>query len=237
MTARLDPAPGLVVSPGMLDAVPPVVRRYLTWAQIAGQPIPGSVLLRQTGRIRSGNDKPWLRFTADESFLIAPPAFSWLARVCVAGLPILRAWDSYVDGRGWMQIRVAHLFPLAGHRGGAMNEASLLRYLSEMVWFPAAFLLGSVEWRQLDDNSAQVTIHDAGLSATGTLRFDGEGRPLEFTALRQRYVGRNRFRTEPWIAAYIGYGERNGVQVPTEGWGGYRLPSGVLRYIELRVDT
>lgn len=106
-----------------------------------------------------------------------------------------------------------------------------------MVWFPAAFLLGNVEWRRLEQNTAQATIHDAGLSAIGTLRFDDDGRPREFTARRNRHLGGNRFRADPWIVAYTAYGELDGVRVPTEGWAGYCLPSGLQRYIELRVEA
>lgn len=234
--ARLEPATGRIVTPAMLDRVPPVVRRYLNWAGVVGQPIPGSMALRQAGRIRPGAGRPWWRFTADQSFLMGLPAFGWLAHVRVAGLQLLRVRDSYVAGRGRMEVRFARVVPLANHRGDVLNEAALLRYLSEMVWFPAALLLGNVEWRQLDQNTAQATIHDAGLSATGTLRFDNHGRPLEFTARRGRHLGGNRFRADPWIVAYTAYGQLNGVRAPTEGWAGYCSPSGTQRYVELRVE-
>lgn len=181
------------------------MRRYLNWAGVVGQSMPGSMALRQAGRIRPGTDQPWWPFTADQSFLMGQPAFRWLAHVRVAGLPLLRVWDSYIAGRGRVEVRLARVVVLANDRGGVMNEAALLRYVTEMVWFPAAFLLGNVEWRPLDHNTAQVTIHDAGLSATGTLRFDDDGRPLEFTARRNRHLGSNQFPADPWIAAYTAW--------------------------------
>jgi hypothetical protein len=234
--ARLQPAPGDVVTREMLDGAPPAMRRYLTWTGVVGRPIPGSMALRQTGRIRPDNDKPWWRFSAEESFLMGLPAFRWLAHVRMAGLPLLRVSDSYIAGRGRTQVRLARVLTVADHRGSEINEAALLRYLSEMVWFPAAFLLGNVDRRQIGRNAAHVTIRDAGLSVTGTFRFDDVGRPLGFTALRSRDLGGNRFHADPWIAAFTAYGELNGVRVPIEGWSGYRLPSGILRYIELRVE-
>ena len=228
-------APGTLVTASMLEAVPPCVRRYLGWSGVGGRHIPASVTLRQTGRMRSANDRRWMRFTAEEDFLTGPPAFSWRARVSVAGVPLVRGWDSYVHGRGRMRIRLAHAMTLADLTGEEMNRASLLRYLSEMTWFPAAFLLAPVRWEEIDDRSARVSITDSGLTATGTLSFGPDGRPLEFSAPRHRHLGRGRFSLEPWAAPFTGYGLVHGLRVPTAGAAEYRLAAGTVRYIELRV--
>jgi hypothetical protein len=237
MTTRLVPVPGDVVTPGMLDAVPPPARRYLDWAGVEGQPIPGSVAQGQLGRLRSADDKPWRPFVAEENFVTAPPGFSWRARVRVAGMPLVRGWDSYLHGRGWMQIRLGGVLTIADLHDGPMNQASLLRYLNEMVWFPAAYVLGNIRWAEIDERTAQVSITDAGLTASGTMRFGHDGRPLEFTALRHRHLGQGRFSLDRWVTPYSEYGELSGVRVPTAGWAEYRLPAGPLRYIELRVHA
>ncbi|HET9082656.1 MAG TPA: DUF6544 family protein [Trebonia sp.] len=57
-----------------------------------------------------------------------------------------------------------------------MDQAEMMRYLSEMIWFPAAFLAGNISFQAVDDSSAQVTLTDHGRTATGTLFFDTEGR-------------------------------------------------------------
>ena len=51
-----------------------------------------------------------------------------------------------------------------------------MRYLSEMIWFPAAFLAWNISFEPVDDSSARVTLTDHGQTASGTLFFDKEGR-------------------------------------------------------------
>ena len=117
-----------------------------------------------------------------------------------------------------------------------MNAAALLRYLSEMVWFPGAFLLRNIAWRSVNDRAVQVSIDDAGLIAAGTLSIGSDGRPCEFAATRDRRLGGGRFEPTSWIATYTDHGELHGVRVPTAGWAEYRLPSGPMPYIHLRIQ-
>jgi hypothetical protein len=93
-------APGAVVTAAMLDALPLVVRHYLDWAGVEGRGVPACVSLRQQGRLRSANESRWMPFTAEEDYVTEPAAYSWRARVRVAGLPLVRARDSYVGGHG-----------------------------------------------------------------------------------------------------------------------------------------
>lgn len=228
-------APGMLVTPAMLDSLPTPVRRYLDWSRVEGQLIPTSFSLRQQGRLRSANDKPWMPFTAEEDFITGPPGFSWRATVRFAGLPLVRAWDGYVSGQGRMQVRLARVFTMADLTGGAMNQASLLRYLNEMTWFPAAFLLGNVEWQAIDDQSARVSITDCGLTVSATMSFGADGRPVEFAATRHRHRGQGRFTLEPWVTPFTDYGVVNDVRVPTAGCAEYRPASGAVKYLELRL--
>jgi hypothetical protein len=225
-------APGTIVTATMLDGLPAPVRRYLDWCGVEGRHVPATVAVRQIGRLRSANDKPWMAFTAEENFVTGPPAFSWRARVRQSGVPLVRAWDSYVGGRGRMRIRLAGLLTIADLSGAEMNQACLLRYLNEMAWFPAAFLVGNVSWEEIDDRSARVTITDSGLTAGGVLTFGRDGRPLEFAAPRHRHLGKGHFALEPWATPFTDYGVLNGVRVPTAGWAEYRTSTETVKYIE-----
>jgi hypothetical protein len=235
MTRTSPVMPGALVTAAMLDMVPAAARRYLDWTGVEGRYIPSTVCLTQVGRLRSTEDKPWMNFVAEQDYITDPPAFSWRARVRVGGLPLVRAWDSYVSGQGRMQVRLARAITLADLAGDAMNEASLLRYLNEMTWFPGAFLLPNIRWHELDERSVRVSIADSGLTATGMLTFGADGRPVEFVALRQRHLGKGRMRVEPWATPYTDYGLMNGVMVPTAGWAEYRTAGEVCRYIEVEL--
>lgn len=228
-------APGTIVTPAMLDGLPATVRRYLDWSGVEGRHVPASVTLHQVGRLRMANDKPWLPFTAEEDFGTGPPVFSWRARVRYSGVPLVRAWDSYVGGRGRMRIRLAHVLTIGDLSGAELDQAALLRYLNEMAWFPAAFLLGNVSWEEIDDHSARVTITDSGLTASGVLTFGRDGRPIEFTAPRHRHLGKGRFSLQPWATPFTDYDVLDGVRVPTAGWAEFRTAAETVKYIELEL--
>jgi hypothetical protein len=52
----------------------------------------------------------------------------------------------YADGHGRMLIKVASLWPVVDARGEQMDQAAMMRYLSEMIWFSAAFLADNISF-------------------------------------------------------------------------------------------
>ena len=105
---------------------------------------------------------------------------------------------------------------------------------------PAAFLAGNVSFEAVDDSSARVTLTDHGRTATGTLFFDEEGRVTGFVAKRYRTPGAS--SPDTWSTPVTGYGEFEGLRLPSRGKAIYKLPGGDLEYInvtvtELHYDT
>jgi len=58
---------------------------------------------------------------------------------------------------GRVLVKVASLWPVADASGEQMDQAEMMRYPSEMIWFPAAFLAGNISFEAVDDSSARVT--------------------------------------------------------------------------------
>ena len=46
-----------------------------------------------------------------------------------------------------MLVKVASLWPVADASGEQIDPAAMMRYLSEMIWFPAAFLADNISFR------------------------------------------------------------------------------------------
>ena len=101
-------------------------------------------------------------------------------------LAVGRARDMYAEGKGRILVKVASLWPVADASGEPMDQAAMMRYLSEMIWFPAAFLADNISFAPVDGSSARVTLTDHGRTATGTLVFDQQGRLTGFVAKRYR---------------------------------------------------
>jgi hypothetical protein len=237
LVARPRPAHAPVATEEMLAALPEPARRYLRYTGILGTPLVDTVRVRQAGHMRPSKDGIRLPITAVQWYTVDPPGFVWDASVPVAGLPVVRGRDGYLEGRGMMTIRIASLFPVVDASGPEMDQASLLRFLSEMPWFPSAFLRDRVSWEAVDDTTVRVAITDGDARASGTLEIDAEGRLVAFRSERHAMVGKG-FELRPWTAPTYGYGEFEGLRLPVRGAAVWTLPDGSeLPYIEMELTA
>jgi hypothetical protein len=229
-----------VVTEQVLADLPDPVRRYLRYTGVVGKPFPGTIWLRQEGKMRAGPGQRWMPLDAEEHYSVQPPGFVWAGTARLGPLPVARARDMYAGGAGRMLVKVASLWPVVDASGAQVNQAAMMRYLSEMVWFPAAFLAGNISFEAVDDSSARVTLTDHGQTATGTLFIDQQGRLTDFVA--KRYRTPDSSDPDTWSTPFTGYGEFEGLRLPSRGKAIYKLPGGDLEYIDvtvtdLRYDT
>jgi hypothetical protein len=94
-------------------------------------------------------------------------------------------------------------------------------------------LAGNISFEAVDDSSARVTLTDHGRTATATLFFDQEGRVADFVAKRYRTLDAS--DPETWSTPVTGYGEFEGLRLPTRGKATWKLPGGDLEYIEVTI--
>jgi len=234
MTANENPQGEKLVSAAMLDHLPEPVKRYLNYTGLVGKPWADTVFLKQTGRFRLGADRPWMPMTAEEWYTTDPPSLLWKARFKMAGLPLLSGRDRYEGGRGHMFGKLAGLYTIFDTRGPELDQATMIRYLNEIMWFPNAFLGEHITWQSVDDHSADATFSDGGKSVTGRWFFDEQGRITNFTAKRYREIAGN-YSLDDWSTPMTGYGQLAGLNLPTHGQAVWNLPDGDLIYAELTI--
>jgi len=223
-----------LVSAERLDGLPAPVRRYMEWTGVVGKPWIHTAWVRQEGRFRQGFDKPWMPMKAEQVFTINPLGMVWQARFWMFGLPLMRARDTYKGGQGHMFGKAAGLFTIFDDRGEQLTQGTLTRFLSEMIWFPIAYLRDNVTWTAVDDHSADVTLTDHGRTAGGRMFFDDLGRPTTFEAMR--YKGDNgSYELTPWHTPTTEYGIRGGLNIPVRGEVFWRLPEGDLTYGDFKI--
>jgi hypothetical protein len=234
LDAPRPPHPPLVTEE-MLAGLPEPAQRYLRYAGVVGKPLVDTVRLRQRLRMRVAPDAPSLPMVAEQWYTVDPPGFIWDATVPVEGLPLVRGRDGYVEGRGLMTIRLGSVAPVVDAAGPEMDQASLVRHLSEMPWFPSAFLRESVTWEAIDDSNVRVTLAHGDRRATGVLEIDAEGGLIAFRAERYAMVGKG-FELRPWTAPTYAYGEFEGLRLPVRGAAVWTLPDGTeLEYITVEL--
>jgi len=223
-----------IITEDILKHLPEVVQRYLTYTGVVGYPWINTVRLKQTGKFRQGLDRPWMPVTAEEFYTIKPPSLVWNARFKLFGLPLLRAKDRYENGHGHMFGKLAGVFTIFDATGEELDQATMIRYLNEIMWFPTAFLGDNISWEGIDEHSARVIFTDAGRSVSAEMYFDALGRLTNFTTMRYREI-QGEFSLDPWSTPITGYGELAGLKLPIKGQAVWNLPSGDLPYADLEI--
>lgn len=224
-------ATGTIVTEADLAPLPEPVQRWMRWAKVVGRERVRTVRLRQVGELRQAIDKPWMPLEAEQYYTVDPPAFIWYANVRLGFIPFMQGRDSYIDGHGNMLIKIGGWFVVADGHGPKLDQGTLLRYLSEIIWFPSAALASYITWSPVDSNSARATMSYGGVTASALFIFDAEGKPVDLRA--ERYYAEGSI--EQWSTPSTAYGEFQGVRMPTKGEAIWKLKSGDLSYIRLEI--
>lgn len=223
-----------VVTEDMLDALPEPVQRYMHWTGVVGKPWIHTALIRQEGVFRLAADKPWMPMRAEQAFTVDPPGFRWRARFKMFGLPLFSANDSYREGQGHMFGKAAGLFTLFDDSSEKLTQGTLMRYLSELIWLPIAYLGDNVTWTAVDERSADVALTDHGRTASGRMFFDELGRPVTFETMRYR-EDKGEYTFLPWHTLSTEWGQRGGLNIPVRGEVYWLMPEGKLTYGDFAV--
>jgi hypothetical protein len=223
-----------LITPAMLENLPAPVQRYMGYTGVVGTPWIATARLRQEGTFRTGADRPWMPVRAEEFYTTEPPSLVWNARFKLFGLPLLRARDRYDAGQGHMYGKLAGLYTVFDAKGEELNQATMIRYLNEIMWFPTAFLGANISWAALDDDSARVTFTDHGKSVSADIFFDADGRLTNFKTMRYR-ENDGAYTLDPWSTPISAYGRLAGLNLPTRGTAVWSLESGDLSYADLEI--
>jgi hypothetical protein len=132
--------------PHDFEHLPPPVQGYLRRAIAPGTPLASAVRLRMHGSIRL---KRWRHFVAEE-VIVRGRGMIWRAKVRM-GATSVRGFDSYVDGTGAMQWKLAGVVPLVHAAGADVTRSAAGRFAAESIWLPSVFCDERVAWRASDD--------------------------------------------------------------------------------------
>lgn len=223
-----------VVTAADLEGLPPVVAKWMVSSGMVGKERPGTVRLRQSGEMRTKPEQAWMPFTADYYYTVKQPGFIWHADVKAAPLVHLAGRDMLYRNHGHMLIKLLSLITVADSRGKEIDQGSLVRYLAETVYFPAAALSDFITWEAVSDNSAKATISVEGSKTSGTFVFDDKGNPVEFTA--PRYMEENgQYSMEKWRVMMRDHREYNGMVLPAEVEVIWDLSTGEFKWFKSRL--
>jgi hypothetical protein len=239
-TSRLiknsDNSTSTVVVDSMIIELPNVVRKWLLNSGIMGKDQINSVYLEQDLQmLMKPNQKEWNKAKAQQYFTTDPPAFNWSVNLKMNSFLEVVGRDKFEDGKGEMIIKLLSLIPVANSKQNEkINQATLQRYLAEIVWFPSAALSPYITWKSIDEFSAKATMEYNGTKGSGTFYFDKDGNFEKFKAMR--YQDSNAIDPIEWTVIATKIEERNGINIPVACEASWKLESGNWTWLKLKIN-
>lgn len=217
-----------------LNGLPNPVQHWLREAGVIGKERAVSVRLKQEGFFRRSPDSKWMPYHAVQYYTIDVPAFLWHAKI--KALPVMRlsVRDKYQNGHGNMLIRLFGLIPVGNATDPKLDQGTLLRFLNETMWFPSAALSKYITWEAIDDSSARATMEYKGVQGSAIFYFNKDGMIKNMVA--NRYMEKHgEYEMHPWATPISKYRTFDGITIPAEGEGIWKLDSGDFSYIKLKI--
>lgn len=197
------------------------------------QGCPTTIQIHQTGEMRLSEQGRWLTFTAIQDFAIRQPGFVWRATFRVAPWVHIEVVDSYVQGKGRLEGRLLGSIPFLRAAGSSIDKGELMRYLAELIFFPAALLNNpALHWQDLNEFTVEVR----GEPDTAVhFNFDHNDDLINITAPNRPRMVEGKAVETPWSCAASDYRTLGGYDIPTFGQVSWQLEDGPFLYWRGRI--
>ncbi len=178
----------------------------------------------------------WIDAQAQQYSFIKKPAFIWTTNAKMYSWLNFHGRDKFEDGIGEMTIKINSLVPLVKAKGEKIDEASLQRFLAEIVWFPSFALSEFIFWEAVDKNQAKATLTCEGIKVSGVFEFTDNGDFNRFSTLR--YFGNEKeAKMYEWIIEAEDYKSFEGIKVPSKISATWRLEDGDWTWLKSEVTA
>ena len=216
-------------------ALPDPVTRWLSASGISGNGQINTVWLKQRIRMKmKPGQKKWNEAVASQVFTVENPAFIWSVRMKILPFISITGRDKFSEGKGEMLIKIFSLFNLVNEKGRKIDEATLQRYLAEIVWFPSAALSPYIIWEPVDSLTAKATMSYKGTHGSGTFYFNRQGDFVKFSTLRYKNNKPDARRYE-WIITAKEHKVINGIRIPFRSEVSWVTESGSWTWLNLEI--
>ncbi|MFX0557856.1 DUF6920 family protein [Maribacter sp. CXY002] len=224
-----------IISKQSISNLPTVVQKWLTISGIIGKkPISSVHVIQEIQLKMNTGQKHWKIGKAEQYFTVKPPAFIWNIDAHINSILNVTGRDKFENGNGEMIIKLLSLISVADIKNSEkVNQASLQRYLAEIVWFPTACLSPQISWEPIDAYSAKATMKVNGTKGSGIFHFDTIGNFQKFTAMR--YKDLKDKSPKLWTVTTIRTEERNGIKIPVELKADWDLDNGKWTWLKLKI--
>jgi hypothetical protein len=216
-----------------IETLPIVVQKWLRASRSTNIP-PSHLKIIQRGEMRPKPDGAWIAFEATQFNTIDPPAFVWNSEVNAGPVITIAGRDKFENGRGNMIIKPLFIYPLANSSGDEIYQGAMIRYMSEIAWYPEAALASYFQWQELDSTRAQLTMTYKNVTTSGIFSFDIDGFIKSFSA--QRFGDFDgEFRKEVWEVIIKENKEINNHIIPNKCEVTWKLKEGDFTWLRMEI--
>uniref|UniRef100_UPI0025DAF716 DUF6544 family protein n=1 Tax=Algoriphagus sp. TaxID=1872435 RepID=UPI0025DAF716 len=136
------------LSEDLISDLPPIVQKWLLISGVMGKaPIQNVYLEQEAEMLMKPEQKDWSKAKARQYFTVEPPAFNWMVAMNLNPALSIVGRDKFENGKGEMCIKLFSIFPIVHAKNNEkIDQATLQRYLAEIVWFPSAALSPYINW-------------------------------------------------------------------------------------------
>ncbi len=211
------------------ESMPPLIRKYLDKCGISRDRVPDRVYLRQRGTFYMSPEDKGHAMNAVQYFYPLSHDFVWLGKIFIAGIIPVLARDSFLKKKGRLTVRIMGCIKAADYKGPEMDQGELIRYLSEMIWFPHGFLDPDIVCDEIDHSTIRVSLKQE-YDISVDLHFNELGLIDTISALRFKEKD-----LSPWEAVIREYSEFNGIKIPSRCDVKWKLSPGDFTYYEMEI--
>ena len=224
-----------IVSEQMISDLPKIVQKWLLNSGTIGKEAVYKVYLEQDLQMLMNLDqKEWRNAKAEQYFTTDPPAFNWSVNLKMNPLVDLVGRDKFENGQGEMTIKIFSLFSVVNAKHNEkVNQATLQRYLAEIVWFPSTSLSSYITWQAIDDYAAKATMEFNGTKGSGAFHFDKNGNFEKFVAMR--YKDASDPEPTEWTVTATKTEQRHGIKIPIECEVAWKLEDRNWVWLKLKI--
>ncbi|MFG0320355.1 MAG: DUF6544 family protein [Planctomycetota bacterium JB042] len=210
----LRPGDGARFDPTALEGLPAPARRWLEATLSGAGPLPASVELTFSGRMRLSPDQPWVECRTRHA--LARDRFVW--RVSVETDEIeLEGAELYADGAGEIRYWLRRFLPTKRHDAD-ITRSLRGRLALDRVFLPSSLLpADDVAWEPIDDRRAVAVLTLDGAEERVELTVAPDG-TLEHVAIRRwgHRTDDDVFTDIPFGAEILEHRTVDGIRIPSK---------------------
>jgi len=226
-----------LVTAEMISSLPLPVQRWMQSCGAVGhERVQNVYLTQEIQMLMSPEQTNWIKGHSDQVFNTDPPAFNWKVDMHMNAMMPVKGRDRFDHCNGEMLIKLLSVIPVANaHTNPKIDQASLQRFLAEIVWFPTAAINPYIVWEPVDALTVRATMRCGETSGSGIFHFNEDASFKAFTAKRYKDVK----DTEPkeWTVRAIRHADLGGIRVPVECEVSWTLDGREWTWLKLQIKS